>query len=357
MKKTRVLVVDDSVLIRQLFTELLNSDPGIEVIDTAFDPIDAREKIKKLNPDVITLDVEMPHMDGISFLEKIMSLRPMPVVMVSTLTQKGADTTLRALELGAVDYVSKPTEKQTRNTLSELKEELIAKVKTAANSKVRQRKIKIANENAVDRSRIVRFVPTKECQGKIIAIGSSTGGVEALREIITMLPANSPPVVITQHMPPTFTKSFANRLNSCSEVTVHEAEHNQIIRSGNVYIAPGGRHMEIKQSGVNLVCHLSDGPNVSGHKPSVDVLFQSVASVMQSKAVGVILTGMGKDGSAGMLAMKKAGAFNIGQNEETCIVYGMPKAAFSLGAVDVETSLGKIAEEMLNRCNSANKTR
>lgn len=357
MAKTRVLIVDDSALIRKLFTEILSSDSSIEVLDTAADPFDAREKIKKLNPDVITLDIEMPHMDGISFLEKIMALRPMPVVMVSTLTQKGADSTLRALELGAVDYVSKPTEKQTRNTLSDLKDELINKVKSAAGSNVRARKTRVANENLTSaKPRIISFTPTKESRSKVIAIGSSTGGVEALKDIITLLPANSPPVVVTQHMPEMFTKSFANRLNLSSQVTVHEATNNQVIQSGNVYIAPGGKHMEIKQSGSSLVCVLSDGPNVSGHKPSVDVLFNSVASIIQSRAVGVILTGMGKDGAQGMLAMKQAGAFNIGQNEESCVVYGMPKAALSAGAVDVEVSLGKIAEEILNRCNQPNKT-
>lgn len=356
IKKTRVLIVDDSALIRRLFTELLNADPGIEVLDTASDPFEAREKIKKLNPDVITLDVEMPHMDGIVFLEKIMSLRPMPVVMVSSMTQKGADTTLRALELGAVDYISKPTEKQTRDTLSELQAELIDKVKSAAYSKVQQRRAVIANENTVDPSRIIRFVPTKHAEGKLIAMGASTGGVEALREIISVLPGNSPPILVTQHMPSAFTKSFARRLDSCSQVKVHEAEHNQVIVPGNVYIAPGGMHMEIRKSGTDLVCHLFDGPNISGHKPSVDVLFTSVASIMKSKAVGVILTGMGRDGAEGMLAMKRAGAFNIGQNEESCVVYGMPKAAFINGAIGIEMPLGKIAEEMLGRCNISSRT-
>lgn len=351
-KKTRVLIVDDSSLIRSLFTEMLNSDPGIEVIGTASDPYDAREKIKQLNPDVITLDVEMPKMDGLSFLEKIMSLRPMPVVMASTLTQKGAETTIRALEIGAIDYVSKPTTSQTRDTLSALKDELIAKVKIAAKARVRSNQHAHANNN-VDESLILPFTPSAITKRKIIAIGSSTGGVEALREIIVRLPSNCPPVVITQHMPETFTASFAARLNKLSAVTVHEASDGQRIETGHVYIAPGGKHLEIHATGKDsYLCKVSDGMLVSGHKPSVDVLFRSVAKAVKDNAVGVILTGMGKDGAEGMRDMKLAGALTLGQNEETCVVYGMPKAAKMNQAVDVEISLGKMAEEILKRCNT-----
>ena len=350
-KKTRVLIVDDSALIRNLFTELLSADPDIDVIGTAHDPYDAREKIKQLNPDVITLDVEMPKMDGISFLEKIMTLRPMPVVMVSSLTQKGAETTLRALEIGAVDYISKPATQQTRNSLSALKDDLIIKVKTAAGARVRSNQHTSANHN-VDESKILSFTPTSAANRRLIAIGSSTGGVEALREVITVLPQNSPPIVITQHMPETFTASFAARLNKICALTVQEARDSQKIAPGNVYIAPGGKHFEVVTRGNDYVCKISDGPLVSGHRPSVDVLFRSVKNAVGNLAIGVLLTGMGKDGAAGLLEMKNSGAFTIGQNEATCVVYGMPKAAKTINAVMTELPLGKIPEEMLKRCNT-----
>ena len=350
MAKTRVLVVDDSALIRTLFTEILNNDPDIEVVGAAFDPYDAREKIKKLNPDVITLDIEMPKMDGISFLEKIMSLRPMPVVMVSTLTHKGAESTLRALELGAVDYIGKPADANNRNALQELSSELTQKVKVAAVSKVRSKQHIPANSNK-DTSDILPFTPSNISKKKIIAIGSSTGGVEALRDIILLLPSNTPPILITQHMPEAFTASFAKRLDGLSEMTVHEATNDQKILPGNVYIAPGGKHMEIKSLGDAYACRIADGEPVSGHKPSVDVLFSSVANIVKQNAIGVILTGMGKDGAEGMLTMRQAGAYNIGQNEESCVVYGMPKAARMNNATNAELSLAKIAKGILENCH------
>jgi len=342
-QKIKVLIVDDSAVIREVFTELLSSDPSIIVIGTATDPYDAREKIKKLLPDVITLDIEMPHMDGISFLEKIMMLRPMPVIMASTLTQKGAEATIRALELGAVDYISKPVHEQSPETLAKLKSELIVKVKIAASAKIQSRTVTAPTN-------ILPFTPNLKSSQKIIAIGSSTGGVEALRELLVRIPANCPPIIITQHMPEHFTESFAKRLNTLCQPTVQEITNNQQIFPGNIYIAPGGLQFELVRSSSKLICKLYHGETVSGHCPSVDVMFGSVASIMKDKAIGVILTGMGKDGANGLLQMRQAGAYTIGQNEETCIVYGMPKVAKQLGAVIIEKPLSQIAEEILKQC-------
>lgn len=344
MKKTTVIIVDDSAIIRQLFTKILNSDPDIEVIATAEDPIDARQKIKDLNPDVITLDIEMPNMDGLSFLEKIMALRPMPVVMASSLTQKGAEVTFRALELGAVDYVSKSSSKSF--DVDNLKDELIEKVKAAAKAKVVAR----VRDSAVVVEKSHNYRPEV-----IVAIGSSTGGVEALRDIVAMLPEDTPPVLITQHMPEAFTPTFARRLNGLAQVSVKEAENGEKIEHGHVYIAPGNKHLELDKRITGYFCKLHDGEKVSGHRPSVDVLFESVAKEAGDKAVGVILTGMGKDGAKGMLSMKKAGAFNIGQDENSCVVYGMPKAAYMAGAVDKQVPLSRIASQILQSCSLGSK--
>ncbi len=341
MKKIKLLIVDDSALIRELFTRLLSTEEDIEVLDTAIDPMDAREKIKRLNPDVITLDIEMPKMDGLSFLEKIMALRPMPVIMVSTLTQKGASSTIKALELGAVDYVSKPLGEQTEGVLEALKQELAGKIRAAAGAKVRQHsRVQQAKPN------ILGFNPHSSCK-KIIAIGSSTGGVEALRDIFLTLPANCPPIVMTQHMPEQFTASFAARLNSLSAVEVAEATEGAKLKTGHAYLAPGGRHLSVIKKGAEYFCKIEDGANVSGHKPSVDVLFKSVAETIGADAIGIILTGMGKDGAEGMLKMHEKGAYTIGQNQASCVVYGMPKAAFNIGAVDIELPLNEIAAHML----------
>lgn len=348
MKKITVLIVDDSLLIREMFREMLSSQPDIEVLDTACDPIEAREKIKQLNPDVLTLDIEMPKMDGISFLEKIMALRPMPVIMASTLTQKGADATLRALELGAFEYVSKPISNHTRDSIGALKDELIAKVRAAANANMAHRN---AARQSPSEPTIVPFRPTGGKSSHIIAIGASTGGVEALREIFLRLPANCPPIVITQHMPESFTKSFAARLDGLSQVSVCEAKNHDRLKDGHAYIAPGGaRHMKIVKVGMELVCKLEEGPPVSSHRPSVDVLFQSVAENVGARAIGVILTGMGKDGAAGMKIMRDKGAYNIGQNKATCVVYGMPHVAFKEGGVDVELPLNDIPAAILKHC-------
>jgi len=346
MKPIRVLVVDDSALIRQMFSQMLSSEPDIVVVDTACDPLDAREKIKKLNPDVLTLDIEMPKMDGLSFLEKIMTLRPMPVIMASSLTQKGADETLRALEIGAFDYISKPVSNQNPDTIGALKHELIMKVRAAA-------KANMARHSTVYHASpsVVPFHPSGGKSGHIIAIGASTGGVEALREIFLRLPANAPPIVITQHMPETFTASFAARLNTLSQVTVSEAKNHDRLREGHAYIAPGGpAHLKVIRLGTELVCKLEEGPTVSSHRPSVDVLFHSVAEAIGSRAVGVILTGMGRDGAEGMKAMRNAGAYNIGQNEASCVVYGMPNMAAKAGATNVELPLNDIPAALLKAC-------
>lgn len=347
MKVITVLIVDDSVLIRQMFTEMLSSVPDIKVLDTASDPIEAREKIKQLNPDVLTLDIEMPKMDGLSFLEKIMTLRPMPVVMASSLTQKGADETIRALEIGAFDYVSKPVTNQNRDTIGALKDELIAKVRAASLANMTRRSM---GRQQVAAPGVIPFNPQGGHSRHIIAIGASTGGVEALREIFQRLPGNCPPIVITQHMPVAFTKSFAARLNSYSQVTVSEACNHDRLKTGHAYLAPGGLHLKVVKVGMDFVCKLEDGASVSGHKPSVDVLFHSVAEAVGSRAVGVILTGMGKDGAMGLKDMRDHGAYNFGQNEASCVVYGMPQVAQKMGAVHKELPLSDIAGAVLHFC-------
>lgn len=351
-KPITVLVVDDSALIRQMFSEMLSSEPDIRVIGTASDPYDAREKIKLLNPDVLTLDIEMPKMDGLSFLEKIMTLRPMPVIMASSLTQKGAEETLRALEIGAFDYISKPVAHQNRDTIGALRDELVAKVRGAAKSNTAHRS---AARHATDAlPPVVTFRPSGGKSRHIIAIGASTGGVEALRDIFLRLPANCPPIVVTQHMPETFTKSFAARLNGLSQVTVSEAKNHDRLKEGHAVIAPGGAaHLKLVKIGADLVCKLEEGPPISGHRPSVDALFYSVAESAGARALGIILTGMGKDGAEGMKAMRDHGAYTIGQNQATCVVYGMPQMAAKAGAVHIELPLHEIPAAALKYCEKA----
>lgn len=344
----RVLIVDDSALIRQLLSELLGAAPDIEVIGTAGDPLIARTMIKQHNPDVLTLDIEMPRMDGLAFLEKIMTLRPMPVLMVSSLTQSGAEATLQALEMGAVDYVAKPLV-DLRLGMTELKEELQEKVRAAARARVRGYGPRDTSGTGTQK---ISPGGSWRSSEKIIAVGASTGGVEALRELICALPADAPAMVITQHMPERFTASFAARLNGIAAMTVAEAQDGARILPGHVYIAPGNQHLEVGRSGANYICKLNDGPLVSGHRPSVDVLFHSVAKAAGANAIGVILTGMGRDGVEGMLAMRAAGAVTIGEDESTCVVYGMPKAAKLAGAVQTELPLHKIAAEVLKRCQA-----
>lgn len=329
MKRVRVLIVDDSPTIRSILTNTLSRDPEIEVVGVAGDPLEAREAIKQLNPDVITLDVEMPKMTGIEFLEKIMRLRPMPVIMVSTLTQAGAAISIEALEIGAFDCVGKPDF-----------DGLAEKVKAAARARIRP----LTERKPVERKKDYR------ASNKLLAIGSSTGGVEALLTVLTAFPENCPPTVITQHMPPTFTASFAARLDRVCAPKVEEATEGAPIMPGRIYLAPGGAtHLEVT-GGVQPRCHLREAPHVNGHRPSVDVLFNSAAESYGRRAVGVILTGMGRDGAAGLKRMRDAGAATIGQDEATCIVYGMPKAAFELGAVERQVSLNGIAQAVLEMC-------
>ena len=345
MNRIKVLIVDDSATMRSLIGAVLRRDPEIEVIGTAGDPLEARAKIKELEPDVLTLDIEMPNMNGLEFLEKIMRLRPMPVIMVSTLTQKGADATLEALEIGAFDCIGKPGPDADVVTAFG---ELADKVKAAARARVRpfgQASGQVAPSG--------RFVPN----GRMVAIGSSTGGVEALLTILSRFPANCPPTVITQHMPATFTKSFAERLNRVCPAEVAEAWDGAPLQTGKVYLAPGGAaHLEIAgQAGPR--CVLREGELVNGHRPSVDRLFLSMAHVAGVKALGVILTGMGRDGAQGLKAIRDDGGRTLGQDERSCVVYGMPKAAADLGAVERQASLERMADAILELCNYEQRER
>jgi two-component system chemotaxis response regulator CheB len=333
---TRVLVVDDSAVMRQLIGVALSADPELEVVGEAGDPLQAREAIKALNPDVITLDVEMPNMNGLEFLERLMRLRPMPVVMVSTLTARGAEASLAALELGAVDCIEKPRGSDVNGF-----RQIAEKVKNAARARVRQRVVR-TEAHPTD-----TFMPND----RIVAVGSSTGGVEALMSLVERMPANCAPMVIAQHMPASFTRSFAERLNRASAAHVSEARDGDPLTPGRIYVAPGGDH-HLEVDGVkHLRCRVTRGDPVSGHCPSVDVLFGSVARTAKDRAVGVILTGMGRDGAQGLLAMRQAGARTLGQDEATCVVYGMPRAAFELGAVERQLPLEKLGAAVRNLTN------
>ena len=350
----KVLIIDDSALVRQLLTEIFNSDPDIEVIGTAQDPYDAREKIKKLEPDVLTLDVEMPKMDGITFLTNLMRLRPMPVVMISSLTEKGADVTFEALELGAVDFVSKP-KIDVSVGLKEYSEEICEKVKTASKARVSELssrpKLDVQPKLSADAVLLKRKGPSHlKTTEKIIALGASTGGTEAIKEVLIRMPADSPGMVISQHIPEAFSKPFAERMNKTSAMTVYEAEDGQQILPGHVYIAPGNRHLIIERSGARYICRLNDGSIVNRHKPSVDVMFRSVAQNVGSNAVGVILTGMGADGAEGLKEMLESGAKTLVQDEKSSVVWGMPGEAFKIGAAKDQYPLDQIAKELLKRC-------
>jgi len=347
--KIKVLIVDDSALVRQVLSAILNSAADIEVVGTAQDPYMARERIKSLNPDVLTLDVEMPRMDGITFLRNLMRLRPMPVVMVSTLTEKGAEVTFQALELGAVDFVSKP-KTDLAHTLDDYAEEIIGKVRMAAAARVQaleRRPAEVSARNTAD-AVLGKTVPPRHFRttDRIIAIGASTGGTEAIKEVLMQLPADSPGTVITQHIPAAFSAAFARRMDGVSAMNVCEAEDGQQIVTGHVYIAPGSQHLMVERDGARYVCRLSDGPPVNRHKPSVDVLFRSVAQNVGANAIAVLLTGMGDDGARGMREMKEAGAPTIAQDEKSSVVWGMPGEAVKLGCVDKVLSLGKIPAEL-----------
>ncbi|MCA2997447.1 MAG: chemotaxis response regulator protein-glutamate methylesterase [Rhodocyclaceae bacterium] len=362
MSKIRVLVVDDSALIRNLMKEIIDKTDDMETVGVASDPLVARELIRSLDPDVITLDIEMPKMDGLDFLERLMRLRPMPVVMVSTLTERGADATFRALELGAVDFVAKPKLGITQG-MSDCATEIREKIRAAATSKqLRRRDLSaettpltpIASAKVLQPIRaggstlLARATRTAGTE-KIIAIGASTGGTEAIKEVLCRLPADSPAVVITQHMPPGFTKSFAERLDALCKITVKEAEHGERVLPGHAYIAPGGRHLALGRSGANYVVEISDEAPVNRHRPSVDVLFSSVAMNAGANAIGVMLTGMGKDGAASMLELKNKGAFTIAQDESSCVVFGMPREAIAIGAVEETIGLTHIADRLVSK--------
>ncbi len=354
-KKIRVLIVDDSAVVRQTLSDILTSDPQIEILGSASDPYVAAKKIKEQVPDVITLDVEMPKMDGITFLQKIMSQHPIPVVMISSLTERGSETALRALEYGAAEIIQKP-KMGVKGFIEESKVVICDAVKAAAMSKVRKvtpkpREVapKLTADVILAKGTSKAMIKTTE---KIIVVGASTGGTEALRVFLESLPADSPGIVIVQHMPEHFTAAFAKRLDGLCRVTVKEAANDDTVVRGRALIAPGSHHALLKRSGARYFVEIKDGPLVSRHRPSVDVLFRSAARYAGSNAVGVIMTGMGDDGARGMLEMKEAGAYNIAQDEVTSVVFGMPNEAIKRGAVNKVLPLEKIAADALKMAES-----
>jgi two-component system chemotaxis response regulator CheB len=348
VKKIKVLVVDDSALIRKLLSEIINSQTDMQAVGAAPDPLVAREMIRTLDPDVLTLDVEMPRMDGLDFLERLMRLRPMPVLMVSTLTDRGSEATLRALELGAVDYVSKP-KIDIAHGIAEYAEEIADKIRAASMSRPRLRAPAAAARAGPALPALAnRSISTE----KLIIVGASTGGTEAIKELLVAMPSDCPGILITQHMPEAFTKSFAARLDGLCRISVKEAEHGERVLPGHAYIAPGHSHLLLRRSGANYMTQLSDAPPVNRHRPSVDVLFSSAAEHAGRNAVGVILTGMGKDGAQGMLAMKEAGAHNFAQDEASCVVFGMPKEAIAAGATDEVLSIRDMAKGVMRQLHT-----
>jgi len=363
MSKITVVVVDDSALVRSLLTEIINKQADMVCIGAANDPLAAREMIRELNPDVITLDVEMPKMDGLEFLSRLMKLRPMPVVMVSTLTERGADITMRALEMGAVDFVAKPRI-GVSNGLRELGDEIVDKIRIASKAHITRRVAppppvhsRAAEDphtpSAAPPLRIMNRLSTE----KVICIGASTGGTEAIKEILVNLPADSPAIVITQHMPAGFTSSFAARLDSLCKIRVSEARDGDRLLPGHAYIAPGGKQFHIERSGANYVAVVDDSAPVNRHKPSVEVLFKSCARVLGPNAIGVMLTGMGADGATAMKEMRDAGSYNLVQDEASCIVFGMPKVAIQCGAAHEVLPLNRMAHALIERINMAGQIR
>lgn len=342
-RKIKVLIIDDSALIRSVLKEVINSFPDMEAVGAAANPLQAREMIKTLNPDVLTLDVEMPEMDGLTFLEKLMRLRPMPVLMISSLTERGSEAALRSLELGAVDFLAKP-KIGIVDGLQEYANEIAEKIRVAFHSRTRLRVAPSAAPSALPA--LGSRISTTE---KIIAVGASTGGTEAIKEFLIRMPPDAPGIVITQHMPEAFTKTFAVRLNSLCKISVVEAAGNERVLPGHAYIAPGHSHLLLKRSGANYMTELSHSDPVNHHRPSVEVLFRSVAQLAGKNAIGVMLTGMGKDGAAAMLEMRQAGAYNLAQDEATCVVFGMPREAILLGAVDEVAPVQEMTQRVLNR--------
>jgi two-component system chemotaxis response regulator CheB len=353
MEKIRLLIIDDSALIRTMLTKIFETSDAIEVVGTAADPIIAREKIKKLRPDVLTLDIEMPRMDGLTFLRNLMRLRPMPVIMISTLTEKGAAVTLDALEIGAVDFVAKP-KVDVSNTLQSYAEELVEKVKAAAKANIRtaestsistpQTASKLNADAIIPPTAPKKYFATTE---KIIALGSSTGGTEAVKAVVKSFPKTTPAIVISQHLPIAFSASFAKHVDDVTEMTAWVAEEGQEIKAGNIYIAPGDKHLLIIRKGERYVCQLNDGPPVNRHKPSVEVMFRSIAQNVGSNAIGVMLTGMGDDGAVAMKEMLDAGSLNVIQDEASSVVWGMPGEAYRQGAAHYIQPLDKVAAQIL----------
>lgn len=355
--KISVLVIDDSALIRRLLSELINAQADMQVVATAPDPLIARELIKRHDPDVLTLDVEMPRMDGLDFLERLMRLRPMPVLMVSSLTDQGSEVTLKALELGAIDYIAKP-KVDIVSGMTTYQNLIAEKIRTCAAAKV-SAKTRLRRDQAAEQrikavaasSQQVSYRSTE----KIIFVGASTGGTEAIKEFLIDLPADMPAILITQHMPENFTRTFAERLDREGALRVKEAVHQERLLPGHVYIAPGNRHLEVSRSGANYMTRLIDSEPVNRHRPSVDVLFLSAARYAGANAVGVILTGMGRDGAAGLLQMRQAGAYTLAQDEASCVVFGMPKEAIAMGAVDEVLPLAdlpaRVIEQLGQRIN------
>ena len=345
MKKIKVLCVDDSALIRSVMTELINSQGDMTVVGTAADPLVARDLIKQTNPDVLTLDVEMPRMDGLEFLEKLMRLRPMPVVMVSSLTERGSEIALRALELGAIDFVTKP-KLGVRDGLIQYTELIAGKIRAAAQARLLPARPAGARATAESAQEPMLRSPLLSTE-KLIIIGASTGGTEAIREVLQPLPPDAPAVLIAQHMPPGFTRSFAQRLDGLCRIHVKEAEQGERVLPGYAYIAPGGWHLALGRSGANYVAQLNQEPPVNRHRPSIDVLFDSAARHAGKNAIGMILTGMGRDGAEGLLRMQQAGAHTLSQDEASCVVYGMPREAVLLGAVDEVAPLNEMTRRVL----------
>ncbi|MDE2431155.1 MAG: chemotaxis response regulator protein-glutamate methylesterase [Burkholderiales bacterium] len=347
MMKIKVLIVDDSALIRSVMSEIIGSQPDMEVVGVAPDPLVAREMIKQTNPDVLTLDVEMPKMDGLDFLERLMRLRPMPVIMVSSLTERGSEITMRALELGAIDFVTKP-KLSIQSGMLEYTELITDKIRVASKARIKARTLPSFDHGKASAEVLPLVRNPLTSSEKLIILGASTGGTEAIKSFLMQMPSDCPGILITQHMPEGFTRSFAKRLDGLCKIAVCEATGGERVLPGHAYIAPGHSHLLLARSGANYVTQLDEGPTVNRHRPSVDVLFRSAAINAGKNAVGVILTGMGKDGAAGMLEMKNAGAYNFAQDEASCVVFGMPREAIAIGATNEVASLNDLPAKVLH---------